>query len=358
MKAAVLKTYGRFEWTDVPTPACGDHQVLIKVDYAGICGSDLHVFQGEFHPRTPVPFVPGHEFAGTVAQVGSKVTACVPGDRVVADPIVWCGHCAACERGHYPACTSLKLVGIDFDGGFAEFVRVEQNQIYQLPAQIDPRHAALVEVLAIGFHACQRAQVQAGDSLAIWGGGRVGQCILQAARTLTEAPIYLVDIDEVRLTAATQAYADVVAIHALNEDPAAAILRYTDRRGVDIAFEAVGHALELERTVEPVIGCVNSLRAAGTVCVLGLSDHAVPIVMKSLIWKEAKIVTSRVSHGEFSQTLAALEAGRLQPEALISDVVSASQVQQAFGTLIQDPQKHLKVLLDFTDADPLTESSP
>ena len=90
----------------------------------------------------------------------------------------------------------------------------------------------------------------------------------------------------------------------------------------------------------------------------GLSDHAVPIVMKTLIWKEAKIVTSRVSHGEFGLTLAALEAGHLQPEALISDVVPASQVQQAFDTLVQDPQKHLKVLLDFTDADALTKSSP
>lgn len=348
MKAAVLKSYGQFEWTNVPTPVCGDHQVLIKVSYAGICGSDLHVFQGEFHPRTPVPFVPGHEFAGTVAQVGGKVTACRPGDPVVADPIVWCGHCAACERGHYPACTSLELVGIDFDGGFAEFVRVEEDQVYKLPAKVDPRHAALVEVLAIGFHACQRAQVQAGDTLAIWGGGRVGQCILQAARTITEAPIYLVDIDDARLDAAAKHYTHVIPINALQDDPVEAILKKTDRRGVDIAFEAVGHALELERTPEPVVGCVHSLRAAGTVCVLGLSDHAVPLVMKTLIWKEAKIVTSRVSHGEFGEAIEALQTGSLQPEVLISDVVPASEVQRAFEALIQDPQKHVKVLLDFT----------
>ncbi len=349
MKAAVLKSYGQFEWTDVPAPVCGDTQVLIKVSYAGICGSDLHVFQGEFHPRTPVPFIPGHEFAGTVAQVGNRVTVCCPGDSVVADPIVWCGHCAACERGHYPACTSLKLVGIDFDGGFAEFVRVDQNQVYRLPPQVDPRHAALVEVLAIGFHACQRAQVQAGDTLAIWGGGRVGQCILQAARTITAAPIYLVDIDEGRLDAAAQNYTHVIPINALRDDPVDAILGRTDRRGVDIAFEAVGHARALERTPEPVVGCVNSLRAAGTVCVLGLSDHAVPLVMKTLIWKEAKIVTSRVSHGEFGQAIDALQAGRLQPDVLISEVVPASDMQRAFETLMQDPQKHVKILLDFAD---------
>ena len=170
MQAAVLKAYRQFEWTEVPTPGCGATQVLIKVSHAGICGSDLHVYQGEFHPRTPVPFVPGHEFAGTVAEMGKDVVGLCSGDVVAVDPIVWCGRCAACRLEHYPACTSLKLVGIDFDGGFAEYVRVEVDQVYKIPAGIEPTHAALVEVLAIGFHACRRAQVKAGDALAIWGG--------------------------------------------------------------------------------------------------------------------------------------------------------------------------------------------
>ncbi|MFC1766252.1 zinc-binding dehydrogenase [Planctomycetota bacterium] len=348
MKAAVLTSYRQFEWTEVPTPSCGDNQVLIKVSHAGICGSDLHVYQGEFHPRTPVPFIPGHEFAGTVAQTGKKVSGLNPGDLVVADPIVWCGHCAACQLEHYPACTSLKLVGIDFDGGFAEYVRVEVGQVYKIPAGIDPRHAALIEVLAIGFHACGRAGLRPGDSLAIWGGGRVGQCILQAARTMTDAPIYLVDIDDARLQKAVENYRDVIPVNAMQKNAAKVIQEKTEQWGVDIAFEAVGHALGVEQTGEPVLGCNACLRPAGTICVLGLSDQAVPVVFKDLIWKEAKLVTSRVSHGEFANVIKALQAGALQPEALISDVIPAAQTQTAFESILKNPQAHLKVLLDFT----------
>jgi threonine dehydrogenase-like Zn-dependent dehydrogenase len=321
---------------------------LVQVSHAGICGSDLHVFQGEFHPRTPVPFIPGHEFAGTVADVGDKVSGIHPGDRVVVDPIVWCGQCAACQLKHYPACTTLQLVGIDFNGGFGEYVGVNANQVYVLPADVNPTHAALVEVLAIGFHACHRAQVKAGDTIAIWGGGRVGQCILQAARTITEAPIYLVDIDDKRLDKAAQVYRNVVPVNALHQNAAQTIQEKTKQWGVDIAFEAVGHAAALEQTGEPIAGCNASLRAGGTICVLGLSDHAVPIVFKDLIWKEARLVTSRVSHGEFTNVLDALKAGSLQPEALISDIVPAAQAQDMFTALLQDPKSYLKVLLDFT----------
>jgi threonine dehydrogenase-like Zn-dependent dehydrogenase len=348
MKAAVLQAYGQFEWTEVPTPDCGPTQVLIKVSYAGICGSDLHVYKGEFDGRTPIPFIPGHEFAGTVAKVGADVDHLKAGDLVVGDPIVWCGQCAACQLQHYPACTSLKLVGIDFDGGFAEYVVVEGAMVYAIPPGIDPKHAALVEVLSIGFHACNRAQVQTGHMVAIWGGGRVGHCILQAARTHTDQTIFLIDIVDERLAIAARSDEHVVAINALKEDPLSIILEQTSGRGVDVAFEAVGHANALEQTGEPIVGCIHCIRPAGVVCVLGLSDHAVPVLFKSLIWKEAHIITSRVSHGEFAETIDALQRQTLKPEILITSIVPAFQVQATFDNVANSPQENLKVLLDFT----------
>ncbi len=118
MNAAVLTQYKKVEWKQVDIPEISGNEVLIKVGYACICGSDQHVFLGEFHPRTSLPLIQGHEFAGTIVETGPDVINHKAGDRIAVDPIIWCGHCPACLRHHYPACTTLKLVGIDLDGGF------------------------------------------------------------------------------------------------------------------------------------------------------------------------------------------------------------------------------------------------
>jgi 2-desacetyl-2-hydroxyethyl bacteriochlorophyllide A dehydrogenase len=347
MKAAVLKEYRRIEWKEVPTPVPTDDQVLVKTTFASICGSDQHIFRGDFHPRTKLPLIPGHEFVGKIVEVGKNIKNHKTGDQVAVDPIIWCGHCPACMIGHYPACTSLKLVGIDLDGGFGEYVAVTENMLYKTSDDTPPSHAALVEILSIGFHASNRGGVTAGKSIAIWGAGKVGQSILQAARTRTQEKIFIVDPVEDRLKIARNSYPDVITINPALTDPVAAIKKQTDDKGVDIAFEAVGHAHIIEGVHNPVRSCINSIRGAGTVCVLGLGDDPAPILFKEMIWKEAKIVASRVSHGEFAETIREMEAGRLKPEALISDVLHASEAQKGFDMLENEPEKHLKILLEF-----------
>jgi threonine dehydrogenase-like Zn-dependent dehydrogenase len=345
MKAAVLTAYGRIEWMDVPDPAISASEVLVKVSCAGICGTDQHIFQGEFHPRTSLPLIMGHEFAGRIVQVGKAVSGYKVGDRVAVDPIYWCGQCPACEHQHYPACSSLKLLGVDAHGGFGQYVAVQQFMLYKLSPSIPDRHAALIEVLSIGFHACQRAGLQPGDSLAVFGAGRIGQCILQAARTITDNTIYLVDILPTRLALAEKTYDNLVTINALEQDPVVVVQEQTQGRGVDVAIEAVGHAHSIEGRGHPVAQCVKVIRGAGTVCVLGLSDDPVPLVMKELIWKEARLVTSRVTHGEFKQTIEHLDAGNLHPDALISCEMPAGQASEAFERLAKHPQDYLKILL-------------
>ena len=345
MKAAVLTEYGRFEWQQVPDPDIGDSQVLVRVAYAGVCGSDQHVWRGEFHPRTSLPLISGHEFAGTVVAVGKNVTKVAVGDRVAVDPIYWCGQCPACRRQHWPACRSLKLLGIDSDGGFAELVAADPSMCYPLPAGVSDRHGAMVELLSIGFHANNRAGVQSGDSVAIYGGGRVGQSILQAARTITAATIVVVDVLDGRLERVRQAYPDVVTVNARTADPVAAVMEATGGDGSDVVFEAVGHAEPVANQPPPMRQAVQSVRPAGTVCVLGLADDPVGLLMKELIWKEATLTTSRVSHGEFADAIAALAAGRLNPDAMISAEMPAAEAQQAFELLEAEPEQHLKILL-------------
>ncbi len=349
MKAAVTTRYKNIEWQDVPVPQVNDDDVLIHVGYAGICGSDQHIFLGEFAPRTSTPLIQGHEFGGRVAAVGKNVKDFQVGDRLVVDPIVPCGTCGACQIQHYPACTSLKLIGVDMDGGFGEYVTAKPHMCYKISETISDRHAALVELFSIGFHACNRSGIKAGDSALIWGGGRVGQVIMQAARTKTDQPIFVVDISDNRLKIAVETCRDIIPINPTKQNPVDVVREHTNGRGVDIAFEAVGHAVNIDGIPDPVIGCVRSIRGGGTVCVLGLSDHAVPLVMKEIIWREAKLIASRVSHGEFRDAIDNMEQGKLNPEALISKEKHASEAQNAFEILQADPDNNLKIILQVTE---------
>ena len=346
MKAAILEQYNQMTVGNKHTPTLTSETVLVKVNYASICGSDQHLYKGDFHPRSKLPFTPGHEFAGSVIEIGSEVDGFKSGEQVAVDPIIWCGKCNACLNHHYPACEKLKLLGIDQDGGFAEYIAVPPHMLYKVPDTVLPIHAALVEVYGIGFHSCNRAQVKSTDSVAIFGGGKVGQCVMQAARTKTKQQLFVIDVNEARLQIIRDSYPDVRTINAIEEDPVTIIQRETGGSGVDVAFEVIGHHQEVPGRANPVRACVQSIKGGGRVCVLGLGDDPVPIVYKELIWKEAMIIASRVSHGEFTDAIHHLELGNLKPESLITDIMPLDGIQEAFHMLESDPEKHLKIMLE------------
>jgi threonine dehydrogenase-like Zn-dependent dehydrogenase len=345
MKAAVISEYGKIAIKEVEKPQLLSNHVLVKVKYASICGSDQHIFKGEFHPRTKLPLIPGHEFAGIVEAVGREVKDILPFQKVTVDPIMWCGKCAACREGHYPACTTLKLVGIDLDGGFAEYVSVPSNMIYKIPDRISDEHAALVEILSIGFHASARAGLGKNDNILIVGAGKVGQSILHAAKTITTGKIIMADILDERLNLALSAFPDIYTINISKTDPVSLVREITGGDGVNIAFEAVGHEVYIEGKYNPVRICVNAIKGGGTVCVLGLSDHPAEILMKELIWKEGKIVASRVSHGEFAKAIDALASGKLNPDKMITGILPLAEAQAGFELLEKHREKNLKILL-------------
>ncbi|MHB9027540.1 MAG: zinc-dependent alcohol dehydrogenase [Candidatus Latescibacterota bacterium] len=345
MKAAVLTEYGHIEWKDVPLPAIGDSDALVKVTYASICGSDQHVFNGEFHPRSKLPLIQGHEFVGEIAETGKNLNGYQPGDRVAVDPIYWCGKCPACERKHWPACTLLKLVGIDSDGGFAEYAAVRDFMLYPIDPRVSDRHAALIEPYSIGFHASKRAGIQPGDTIAMYGAGKIGQSIVQAAHTITQNTIFAVDALPERLSILKGAYPDVVTVNAMEANPVDFIREHTGGKGVDIAFEAVGEPRDIEGRVTPVREAIRTIRGGGKVCVLSLGDNEVSLVMKELIWKEGLLVTSRVSHGEFKDAIEHLAKGVLRPDAMITAELHMSRAQEAYEMLEREPEKYLKVLL-------------
>lgn len=345
MKAAVIREYGRIKLEEAGKPEVMKGNVLVRVRYASICGSDQHIFRGEFHPRTTLPLIPGHEFGGVVEEINGKVEGLAPGDKVTVDPIIWCGKCIACKEGHYPACTSLKLVGIDLNGGFAEYISVPSHMIYKVPGHISDEHVALVEVLSIGFHASGRAELGNNDDILIMGSGKVGQSIMHAAKTITRGKVIMADIINERLAIASSAFSDIYTVNTRTTDPISFIQELTGGKGVDIAFEAVGHEKTVEGRMNPVRTCINAIKGGGKVCVLGLSDHPSEILMKELIWKEAKIIASRVSHGEFAKAIEALDSGTLNPGKMITGILPLDEAQQGFEFLENEPWKHLKILL-------------
>jgi len=345
MKAAVIREYGKIALEEVEKPALLDDHVLVRVKYASICGSDQHIFKGEFHPRTKLPLIPGHEFAGLVEEVGKEVKNFIPGEKVTVDPIIWCGKCAACKGGHYPACISLKLVGIDLNGGFAEYVSVPHHMVFKVPAKISNEYASLVEILSIGFHASARAGLEKHDDILIVGSGKVGNSILHAAKTITDGKIIIADILDERLAIASSAFPDIHTVNIRKTDPIAFVKELTGNRGVDIAFEAVGHEVAVAGKFNPVRTSINAIKGGGKVCVLGLSDHPSEILFKELIWKEARIIASRVSHGEFAATIRALDNGTLDPAKMITGVLNLEEAQKGFELLEKEPETNLKILL-------------
>lgn len=345
MKAPVLITYGSIEWKSVPDPQPAPNQALIQVNYASICGTDLHVFSGAFKERTSLPLILGHEFAGEIVEVSESVDSALVGDRVAVDPIIWCGECPACRAQHYPACESLKLLGIDLDGGFAQFVAADADKLYHLPDTISDRHAALIEVFSIGFHVTNRAAVSAGNSVAVFGAGRAGQCIIQAARTKTDAPIYAIDVLDSRLKLAEQINENVTGINPTRDDPREVIREMTNGYSVDIAIESVGHARQIPDVPNPVQCAIDSIRSGGTVCMIGLGDQTSEILTKRLVLKEANLLTSRVTQGEFQETIDAMEQGIIFPEPLISAEYPGSETHKAITSLEKTPEQYLKILL-------------
>src|ERR1700722_4383966 len=179
MRAIVLDRPGSFRVAEVPDPTPAPGQVVVKVDACGICGTDLHIMDGEF-PPTPYPITPGHEFAGTIAAVGADVTMDLPaGAPVAVDPSIYCGHCRRCRAGRGNLCENWAAVGDTVDGAFAEYVAVPAANAYRLAARLDRQTAAMVEPLACAVHGLRRLGPVFGDSVVLTGAGTMGLLLLQ-----------------------------------------------------------------------------------------------------------------------------------------------------------------------------------
>ncbi|MBN2290194.1 MAG: alcohol dehydrogenase catalytic domain-containing protein [Candidatus Glassbacteria bacterium] len=346
MKAALTVGERTIEYGDTPNPVPsrpGD--ILLEVDYAGICGSDLHVYRGEFAGRVSFPTIQGHEFAGTVVETGPGVSELKKGDRVCVDPIIHCGRCPACLAGFYNACRSLKLIGIDLNGAFARYVVAGQDQCFRVPDQVSDSHAAMVELYSIGMHATTVSRIDPGDTVVVLGAGRVGLAVLENLLLTAAGRVASTDIDPDKLRIAGKLGA-AATFNCREVDLVEAVNDWTGGLGADCVVECIGEAdLEVAGGLAPVAQAAQIVRSAGRITILGQGPHSYGVHWKTLVWKEAVVRASRVSRGEFPRVVAAMAAGKYHPDLLISGEYPLERTGEAFALLDSEPPKTVKLLI-------------
>ena len=350
MKAGILYGDKEIRVGEAPDPRAGAREVLVAPTFTGICGTDLHIYRGEFRGRVQYPAIAGHEFGGIVQEVGQEVEGFAVGDRVVVDPVISCHSCPACRSGHLNACQTLKLLGIDLDGGFGQYVVAPASHIYRLPEEIPIVHAPMVEMYGLGHHVLQRGEVQSGETVVILGAGKLGLSILDVlCHSASPAMTVVTDLHPFRLETARKLGVDY-AINVKDEDPVQRVLEITGGAGADCVIEAVGHYHLMEGQEAPLAQAVDMIRTGGRVVTAGMGDQQSAVRFKTLVMKEAKIIASRVTLGEFPRAMRLMARGLLHPELLITAQLPLAQIASAFAQVDREEGDTLKVVLDVQEA--------
>jgi L-gulonate 5-dehydrogenase len=350
VKAGVLYGDRDIRMGELPDPICSPDEILIESAYAGLCGTDLHIYRGEMRGRVRHPAVLGHEFGGTVVEVGTAVRGVRTGDRVAVDPIVPCYACVACLTGRPNTCGSLKLLGIDLAGGLGRYVAASASRAHLLPESVPFKHAPMVEVYGLAHHILSRGRVQPGETVALLGAGKLGLAVLDVLRHAVGPAVTLVtDVQPVRLAMAARLGADRV-LDVRAEDPVEAALALTNGLGVDCVIEAIGHFHEVPGRQAPLADAVRMVRPAGRIVTAGLGEQLSPVHFKTLVLKEAEIIASRTSLGEMSRAMSLLARGSLHPDLLITDQVSLREITAAFAQLDREAAETIKLVVDVRDA--------
>jgi 2-desacetyl-2-hydroxyethyl bacteriochlorophyllide A dehydrogenase len=344
MKAAILIDDQKIRFGEVPVPSPKKDQVLVHVHWASICGTDLHIFLGEFKPRVTYPRILGHEFSGVVESVGENVSHLKKGDRVVVDPILWCNQCPACLNGNQNACQSLRLLGVDIDGGFTEYVAADVDKVFKVPEGISLRNAALIELYSLGVHSTRKAMIEPGDKVVILGAGRLGLSVLEVIKQTAASWVCSVDHLKNRLEIAKKLRADL-SIQVREKDPVEEILALTDGTGVDRVIETVGTAVGIENRDMPIAQAVRMVRHGGRIVVMGMGSQITPVFWKTFVEKEVQLVGSRVTLGDFPRALSLMSRGRFHPDLLISKECNLEETGEAFRLLEKEPHRFLKILI-------------
>jgi L-iditol 2-dehydrogenase len=325
MRSVRLEGVGVLALRETACPVPGPGELLVRVEACGVCGTDRHLFLGEFPAMPPVTL--GHEFAGVVESVGPGVVGFSPGTRVTGDPNIACGRCPECHRGLVNLCRHLQAIGIHRDGGFADYVLLPEAQAHRLPDGLDPVHGAFCEPLACCIHGMDMAGVKPGESVVVLGGGLIGLLVVQLARLAGATDVVLVTRD-----AGKRALAEELGATA-SLDPTNVDLEEVIRGergllpgGADAVIEAAG----VPRTVEQAPGLA---RRGGVVVVLGVLPQGVKVGIEpfDLLSREIRLVGSFINPFTHRRAVDLIATGAIRVERLVTRRIRLDEAAQAIA---------------------------
>jgi L-iditol 2-dehydrogenase len=341
MKTLLMSEYNHLEIADLPLPSAGRGEVLVRVEACGICGSDVHGFDGSTGRRIP-PIVMGHEAAGTVETIGEGVTKYKKGDRVTFDSTIYCGECQYCKRGQINLCDNREVIGVSCGdyrrhGAFAEYVLVPERIMYPLPDNFSFNEAAMLEAVSVGMHGVKVSQLEGSETALVIGAGMIGLLTLQAAKAAGCKRVFISDVDATRLEMARQVGADEV-LHCSGTELLAEVMRLTGGNGVDVALEAVGR----NETVASAIDCT---RKGGKVTLIGNIMPEVTLPLQKVVVKQLRLQGSCASSGEYPEAIELIAQGKIKVKPLITAVASLEEGPRWFERLHSREPNLMKIIL-------------
>lgn len=336
MKAALF--YGRrdIRVKDVPVPELAVGEVLIKIEYCGICGSDLEAYRtGHYEPETII----GHEFSGTLVAVGEGVTEWSVGDRVVANGTISCDDCFYCKRGEASLCDNIQLIGITFDsGGFAEYCRVPVKTLYRLPEEVSLLEGAVVDPVANALHAVKSSMTGLGDRVLVIGGGPIGLLVMQGALLAGAADVYITELNSKRLDLANRLGA-TAAINPMEKNVELRVEEYTDGLGMDVVFCCAGNS-------EAIASAISLARKGGQIYIYGICEEPVQADFFSVVLNELQIKGGYASFDEYDLAIKLIKQHKIKVKDLVTDIIPLDDVvNKGFEELIKENSGAVKILI-------------
>lgn len=342
MKAAIMNKPGDITLEELDIPEIKTDEVLVKIKHVGLCGSDLHYYQegriGDFVVEDPI--ILGHESAGEIVKVGRDVTKLEKGDLVALEPGIPCGECEFCKTGRYNLCADVEFMATPpYDGAFVEYVAYPENMCFKLMEGMDTVEGALIEPLAVGFHACNQADAQIGETAAILGSGTIGLTTLMTLLARGVKEVYVVDLIDLRLEKAEEIGA-FKTINAKETDVVDKIMELTDNKGVDMVFETAGSKVTVKQTVELV-------KRGGRIVSVGMAaDPVIEFDFGKLQAKEASLYTVFRYRNIYAKAIKAVGTGVIDLKSIVTDRFGLSEIDKAFNYNIENKSEIVKVVID------------
>ncbi len=339
--AAFMSGTNNMIYKEIPVPEIAPHEVLVKVDVVGICGSDVHYYEhgniGDFVVKGD--FILGHECAGFVEAVGSDVKSLKPGDRVALEPGVVCGKCEQCLSGKYNLCEHVEFFATPpYHGVFANYVKHPENLCFKLPENVSNMEGALVEPLAVGLHAAAQGDVKLGDTVIVFGSGCIGLVSLLASKARGASKVIVVDIIEKRLEFAKKLGADYV-INAKAENVIEKVAELTGGKGAHVVIETAGSPITIGQTADVV-------KTGGTVVLVGMSVKAESSYdFMKLMGKEGTIKTIFRYRNLYPVAINAISSGTIDVKSIVTHEFEFDEIKHAFDYVSENAVDVVKAVV-------------